>query len=136
MQKFTEFRDKNNGLFRKITKAREQLHDAELLKALSKHVMSSKASKIANMQNRYDFDLFVSALVEKFSFRKDICDDGPRRMNWIGLGYDIGSLFVKVPVCNTMVGPISKEEKIKQANSTRHKREEVGLVLLGARFVI
>lgn len=126
MEKFNEFRDINNGLFRKVTKAREQLHDAELLKTLSKHVMSNKASKIANMQNRYDFDLFVNAISEKFSFRRDVCDDGPRTMNWVALGNDIGSLFMKVPVCNTMVGPIGKEEKVKQAHAVRHKREEVG----------
>lgn len=99
----------------KLEYARELTLDAACLKELS-FALEKQASTMSSLSRRHDFDSIANRFVLKFTPETDNVVD------WTTAGVQLGRLINFCVPVTTMVGPLSKEEKVRKV-AVRKPRE-------------
>jgi len=118
-----DYRNHMNNLFENVVHTREQLQDAEVLKALSKKV-SINSTKLSQNQAKYDFVSFVDGLTSKFN--EPTVQQQSKRLNWAALGRNVMPLFLATPCYRGFASHIDKEIIQKEARRASRVREDLG----------
>ena len=124
---FDNIRQKTNHVFEEREKiqthiTREHLNDAVIMRDLS-HVVRKQAATLQNVSRLYSFEHFASCI--KRDFRNEA---SPIGIDWVVLGDDVGSLYLPQAELNTMLGPISKQKKMRNAPVRKVKQDYVDIV--------
>ncbi|XP_011083136.1 non-structural maintenance of chromosomes element 4 homolog A-like [Sesamum indicum] len=109
--KFMAIMNEFENMHQHVNKPREQVADAEALLGLTSTLVASVKTHTSGNVTPAEF---VSCLIREFGQKvimKQSLENSPD-VSWQNIGYLVSSIFMNVPGCMTMVGPM--EKKIKQ----------------------
>lgn len=118
---FDQLRQKTNLVFDERERiqahvTREHHNDAVLMRELS-HIVRKQAATLQSVSRLYSFERFASCI------RRDFQNPAsPIGIDWVALGDDVGSFFLPQAELDTMLGPMSKEKKVRIAAARKSKQ--------------
>ncbi|KAK6138368.1 hypothetical protein DH2020_027897 [Rehmannia glutinosa] len=118
--KFMAIMNEVENMHQHVKKPREQIADAEALLGLTRHLTASVKTHTSGDITPAEF---VSCLIREFGRRKIAkhSSENSPNISWRNIGFLVSPIFLKVPGCMTMIGPI--ENKLKQRKvAVRAKR--------------
>ncbi|KAI3982317.1 hypothetical protein MKX01_037850 [Papaver californicum] len=118
--KFKSIFNEVENLHQMVTKPREQVADAEALLGIANTLVTSVKAQNSDGVTPNDF---VTCLLQNFG--KQNCgvrgEQGRLSLSWKDVGLEVCHIFMKVPGCCTMVGPMDVEAK-QRKTVTQRKR--------------
>lgn len=121
--KLDEVRKTNNDLWAggMVAHSRELQNDALILRDLAYGIKAQSAAMDDSFRS-FDMADFARLLKQKYCAGDD--GDANRPFSWSALGRAVGIIPTSVPTYNTMVGPLSKEIKVRRVGE-RKMREKI-----------
>ncbi|MCL7022664.1 hypothetical protein MKW94_029702 [Papaver nudicaule] len=118
--KFKSIFNEVESLHQMVTKPREQVADAEALLGIANTLMTSVKAQNSDGVTPNDF---ITSLLQNFGKQNGGARGEQARVSlgWEEIGHDVCHIFMKVPGCCTMVGPMDVEVKQRKI-ATQRKR--------------
>ncbi|KAL5200698.1 hypothetical protein ABZP36_021901 [Zizania latifolia] len=100
-----------------VQRPREQIADAEALLNITTSLVASVRTQSAQGITPSDF---VFGMLKKFA-KQGRADDGIASLNWVDVGLATSHVFMAVPGCSTMVGPMNTEVQPRKVRVCRKR---------------
>ncbi|XP_008782862.2 non-structural maintenance of chromosomes element 4 homolog A [Phoenix dactylifera] len=114
MEKFTSIITEVESLHLLVQKPREQVADAEALLDIINTLAASVRSQSIGGVTPSDF---VTAMLRNFGQQGggENFDSAPNMLSWVDVGLAVSDIFIELPGCCTMVGPMNTKMKHRKA---------------------
>ncbi|XP_026412187.1 non-structural maintenance of chromosomes element 4 homolog A-like [Papaver somniferum] len=113
--KFKSIFNEVENLHQMVTKPREQVADAEALLGIANTLVTSVKAQNSDGVTPNDF---ISCMLQKFGKQNG---GQARTLGWKDVGLEVCHIFMKVPGCSTMVGPMDVEVKQRKIVTQRKR---------------